>query len=70
MNDEETIVILARWVAELRQTLDHSRRELHVETARAASLQRQVSAFGYWMRTGRTPACIRELACVLDETAA
>lgn len=58
----EVIAILTRWVRELQCDLADTRH-------RNVQLEHQVRGFGFWMRTGRTPAQIRALAADLARVA-
>lgn len=57
--------ILARWVAELQADLATERAVNDMSANRITVLEHQVSGFAYWMRVGRTPAVIRELAAAV-----
>jgi hypothetical protein len=56
---DQTIALLARWVRELRI-------ENESKTVRIHALQEQVSAFGFWMKTGCTPDVICHYAAELE----
>lgn len=66
MTTEEAIPILARWVRELQVDLDAARkRALELEDERSR-LEHRVAQYAYWMRTGRRPAELVELAAHLE----
>jgi len=56
------IALLARWVTELRVDVTDAHAENERLAARITVLEHKLSAFGWWMRTGRTPSVLRDLA--------
>lgn len=62
MTPDEAVPILARMVRELRYELQATRNANENLAKTVTQLEHKVSGFAYWMRVGKTPARIRELA--------
>lgn len=59
---DEAVIILARWVRELQEEVIKEQKTNGKLAKRVTELEHQIGGFAYWMRVGKTPARIKQLA--------